>query len=307
MDRQLGFQFDGGLSTTIENKPATRQINTRHALWGDRWPAIAKQECIDKVEATPPDHQSEVKFHLPCSTCELSAQCLNAKGKEVGTLLYDREFLTNPRSSESSLFPRELMAPMLDMDLEFLPAYTRNPVRKQAIYQAWDLAWSEKTGGDYLVCMTAMVDVPTGLSQLLYLERWQRLGFDAQCKLIEAKWRQYKADMVVIESDAAQSIWWQHLAATTNVPVVRHDSSGKKDLAHGVPSMLIRFQNRKWRFPFKQGSWLHDEMENLLTELEAFGWEDGKLQGVGEHDDTVMCLWHLDWIIKGLVYGTENM
>jgi hypothetical protein len=29
----------------------------------------------------------------------------------------------------------------------------------------------------------------------------------------------------------------------------------------------------------------------IRTEMAAFGWKDGKPQGVGEHDDTVMALW----------------
>jgi hypothetical protein len=41
----------------------------------------------------------------------------------------------------------------------------------------------------------------------------------------------------------------------------------------------------------------------LLSELEAFGWVDGKLEGVGEHDDTVMALWHLKWGIDTMVVG----
>jgi hypothetical protein len=292
-------------------KPAPVKVNTRTSLWPERWPAIAKQSCIDEVEAAQPELQSATKYNLPCATCELAAACLNAKHKELGTLLYDREILTRPRSSESSLFPRELMEPMLDPNATLVQAWTKPGDRKGEfqVAQAWDLAWSERIGGDYLVCMTAAVDQVTGQTQLLQLERWQRLSFDEQCLLIEAKWRQYAADVVVIESDAAQAIWAQHMAATTPVPVLKHDAGGKtdqqhgvrggkKNLEHGVPGMLIAFQNRKWTFPHRRGSWCFEEVENLLTELEAFGWSEGKLQGVGEHDDTVMAMWHLWWAVN---------
>jgi phage terminase large subunit-like protein len=284
----------------------TRATNTRSALWASRWPAIALQECIDQVEAAPVEERARVKFDLPCHTCTEASRCLNAKNKELGPLLYDREILTSPRSSESSLFPRELMAPMLNTAGHLVRSYQK-PSREVAVAQAWDLAWSERTGGDYLVCMTAAVDRRTGQRQLLQLERWQRLTFDEQCSLIEAKWRQYGADVVVIESDAAQSIWAQHIAATSPTPVIPHDAGGKRDLAHGVPSLLIQFQNRKWEFPFNQRSWGFEEMENLLSELEAFGMVDGKLEGVGEHDDTVMCLWHLAWGIQTLLLGPPSI
>src|SRR6476661_3692647 len=109
--------------------------------------------------------------------------------------------------------------------------------------------------------MTALVDVVTGKRRLLQLERSQ------------------------------------HLRQKTPVPVVAHSASEKRDLQLGVPGLLIQFQNRKWEFPYKAGSWMFEEMNTLLSELEAFGWSEGKLQGVGEHDDTVMCLWHLSWAI----------
>jgi hypothetical protein len=304
-DRRLGMTwFSGNGQTAVEERPKPK-VNTRNSLWRDRWPAIALDSCIELVEGAPPDQQGTVKANLPCHTCPEKSRCLNAKRKDIGSLMFDREILTRPRASESTFFPRELMEPMLNKASALQMTY-RKPEGLETSYavgQAWDLAWSERTGGDYLVCMTAVVDLARGVSRLLQIERWQKVPFDEQCKLIEHKWRQYGAQFVVIESDAAQTIWAQHVAATTPVPVIRHDSSGKRDLAHGVPSMLIQFQNRKWEFPYTEGSWCQEEVDNLLTELEAFGWVNGKLEGVGEHDDTVMCLWHLNWAIQRLLLG----
>lgn len=301
MSRQLGLIWLDGPG----EQPATRArtVNTRVSLWPERWPAIALQECVDIVEAAPPDRQAEAKYGLPCHSCPEATRCLNAKAKELGTLMYDREELTNPRSSESSLFPRALMEPMLQARLACVQAWHRPPDsrRDYGVAQAWDLAWSERVGGDYLVCMTAMANRVTGQRRLLGIERWQRLTFDEQCKLIEFKWRQYGSDVVVVESDAAQAIWAQHLTTSTAVPVIRHDSSGKRDLSHGVPGLLIELQNRKWDIPYSPGTWGHDEVENWLTELEAFSWSDGKLQGVGEHDDTVMAFWHLAWGVSTML------
>ncbi|AMM44180.1 terminase large subunit [Arthrobacter phage KellEzio] len=284
---------------TNHSKPQgmVKPVNTRHALWPERWPAIALQSCIDTVEAAPPDQQAEVKFNLPCQDCEKSAACLNAKRKELGPLLYDREINTKPRSSESSLFPMELVAPMLWHDESLVPHW-HPPFTLEhhfKVVQAWDLAWSEKIGGDWLVCMTAYIDLRTGQKRLLDLQRWQKISFDDQVKMIEAKWAIYNADLVIIESDAAQAIWSQHMKKNSAVPVKEHSAGGKQDLASGVPGLLIQFENKKWELPYKAGTMRHDEMETFLAELEAFGWVDGKLQGVGEHDDTVMCFYHLNY------------
>jgi hypothetical protein len=282
---------------------AVSGVNTRTALWPDRWPAIALQECIDLVEAAPPEKRAEVKFGLPCAECDQKTRCLNAKRKELGPLLYDREILTRPRSSESSLFPMELFEPMLDGQ-QALVRNWRPPFSWEhhfAVAQGWDLAWSEKIGGDYLVCMTGVIDRRNGQKQMLDIERWQRVSFDDQVKLMAAKWALFGADLVVIESDAAQVIWAKHVGRNTAVPVLPHAAGGKGDFATGVPGLLITLENKKWTFPYARGTYHREEMDNFLAEAEAFGWVDGKLQGVGEHDDTVMAWWHLDWALNRLV------
>jgi hypothetical protein len=279
-------------------------VNTRNALWRSRWPAIALQECVDAVEAAPPELQSQVKFDLPCKVCPENTSCLNAKRKELGSLMYDREILTKPRTSESSLFPRELFQPMLRPDETLVPHWQPPTSREDeyAVVQAWDLAWSEKIGGDWLVCMTAYVHLRSGRRHMLDISRWQRLTFDEQVLMIEKMWARYKAKLVVLEGDAAQMIWRQHVARNTAVPVIQHNAGdGKTDLAVGVPGLLILLENRKWEFPYAPGSYHRDETDTFLTEAEAFGWVDGKLQGVGEHDDTVMTFWHLNWAIDKLV------
>lgn len=245
----------------------------------------------------PPAEQPQVRFALPCQDCPESTRCLTAKRKELGPLLYDREILTSPRTSESSLFPAELIDPCLRRDEE-LVRYWRRPLGEEhrwVVAQAWDLAWSEKIGGDWLVCMTGRLDRETGRRRLLNVERWQRLTFDDQVKLIAEKWMQYEAEVVVIEGDAAQRVWQQHVGRNTAVPVLSHSSGGKRDLAAGIPSLLILLENGKWEFPAKPYGWNAEALEVFLSELESFGWNDGKLQGVGEHDDTVMAWWHLNW------------
>ena len=276
----------------------TPAVNSRVSLWPNRWPAIALQECIDAVEAAPLSERAQVKQALPCKDCPEAQRCLNAKRKELGPLMYDREIQTKPRSSESSLFPRELFEPMLNRDQVLVP-YWHKPFGDEERYrvaQAWDLAWSERIGGDYLVCMTAYADLVTGKRHLLDIERWTRIEFDDQIKLIGAKWVAFSSDLVVIEADASQKIWSKHLQRNTSVPVLPHTAGGKGDLAAGVPGLLIMLENRRWEFPYGPPESYHrGEMENLLNEFEAFGWVDGKLQGVGEHDDTVMAFWHLNW------------
>ena len=303
---RLGMQWISRSATeTLEGEappPVTSGPATVNSLWPERWPAIALQSCIDEVVAAPPELRLQVKNNLPCATCDFATACLNAKRKEIGSLMYDREILTQPRTSESSLFPAELIRPLRNEHLTCVPHY-RKPFsveHEYVVVQAWDVAWSEKTGGDYLVCMTAVTHLKSGRRTLLDVSRWRGKTFDEQMRLIELYWSRYGADLVVIESDAAQQIWSQQIRVNTDVPVMQHAAGdGKQSLATGVPSLLLKLENRKWEFPAAEGH-NSEHMAAFFTELEAFGWQDGKLQGVGEHDDTVMCFWHLNWGIDRL-------
>jgi hypothetical protein len=275
--------------------------NTRNALWPTRWPAIALQECIDLVEAAEPEDRPAVKRNLPCSVCPEKAGCLNAKRKELGPLLYDREILTLPRSQESTLFPFERFAPMLDTSLEMVPMYRKpehNPGR-WIVVSGWDLAWSERVG-DRLVRCTTLYDRNTNKRRLLNLKRYpEGMRYAEQCRQIELDWLAFQDDLVVIESDAAQKIWAQTMESTTSVPVYRHAAGDdKRDLATGVPSILIDLDAQRWQFPYNKHGLGYDEMQNLLAEAEAFGFVDGRLEGVGEHDDAVMAWWHCTWGVR---------
>ena len=289
--------------------PGVEPVNTRTSLWASRWPAIALQECIDQVEAAPPEQQPEVRRNLPCTTCPENTRCLNAKRKEIGPLLFDREIQTSPRASESSLFPRSLMAPMLDPDVACMPHY-RKPFGvedRYTVVSGWDLAWSEKIGGDYLVRVTAVADRRTGHMRLLDVHRERGLRYTQQCQMIEADHYRYSTDLVVLEGDAAQTIWRQTLEESTAVPVISHNVAGsKRDLRVGVPGMLVDFSNRRWTLPHRQGGRGYDVVETLLDEFEAFGWQDDKLEGSGEHDDCVMAFWHAWWGVRLMLGGAGD-
>lgn len=286
-------------------------VNTTTSLWPERWPAIALQECIDKVEAAPPEEQSVVKYELPCDTCPMQSACLNAKRKTMGPLLYDREIQTTPRSSESSMFPRELFEPDMLDDVSFIRHY-RKPYgleHRYAVASAWDLAWSERSGGDWMVKMTGLLDRQTGKRRLIDLLRVQKLSFQQQVESIQAEWAKYDDEIVVIESDAAQMIWSQYIGDTTAVPVMRHEAGGrdggKRNLQTGVPSLIMQLEAHRWEWPNERGTFHNEEFEVFLSEAEAFGWVDGRLEGVGEHDDTVMAWYHLQWAMNMLESSTS--
>lgn len=283
----------------------------RRALWPERWPLIAHhvldtgKTCVETVEEALVEDRDEIKWNLPCKTCEKNTACLVAKRKEAGSLLFDREWMTRPRASESSFFPYELFEPFLLTEQTFVPFYEKPYLQEHrfAIVSAWDPAWSERTGGDWMVKMTGVIDRETGKRRLLDILRVQGLTFQRQTKLIALEHEKYNDDLIVIESDFSQRIWSQYVDAHTNVPVLPHSAKTKKDFELGIPGLVVQLEQGLWEFPDKDGSYHHEEFRTFLVEAEAFGWSGDKLEGVGEHDDTVMAFWHLAWALDMLSTG----
>lgn len=264
------------------------------------------------------------EWELPCASTEAACpdaqRCLIAKRKEVGALMFDRELLTTPRASSSSLFPLERHGPCHNPDTSLVPNF-RSGGERFAVCNGWDIAWSERTGGDWLAKITSAVDRATGKKKMLDVSRWQALTFRQQVGLIRQEHISYNCDLTVIEEAGAQSIWVQEagheeeldfvddrgeelLGELKDIRVVGHGASDKRDFAKGVPGLILDLDAKRWEFPFLEGSYHHDEMLNFIIELEAFGWNEDRLEGVGEHDDTVMAWWHNDW---GLNYLKGNL
>lgn len=285
--------------TDPARKKARRRLDQLDfvSLWPSRWPYIALQVCVDAVIAVPKEERESVRWSLPCAECPEAGNCLTAKERETGTLLFDREQRTRPRASGSTFFPRERMEKILNRESSLVEFYLKpfGIERHLVVGSAWDFAWSERAGGDWLAKVTGLLDRRTGTVRLLDLNRWQRLEFGEQCSLILAEHGRYREDFIVFEEEASQLVWRQHVTKNSAAPVIGHDVDQKKDLVNGIPGLVIDIDNRKWEIPYQAGTWNQDNVEQFLSELENFGWNGDKLEGVGEHDDFVVAWWHLRW------------
>jgi len=74
-------------------------------------------------------------------------------------------------------------------------------------------------------------------------------------------------------------------------------TANKNDLEKGVPSLRPLLENKKWRCP--QGDTNSVEKARIwIGEMNAFSWINGKVQGVGSHDDTVMAAWIAEQAVR---------
>jgi len=255
-------------------------------LWENRYPEIADLKCDEDC-----DH---------CIVFLDGQGCLKQKLREIGSIAYDKEQMCNPRSSVSSLFPSWLMKQNYDPNAVMVHRYSG----VWQVVTGWDIARSEKVGADYLVGFTIGFDPINKIRQVLNITRVQGIGFTRQIDMIAEHYARYQDEYIIIEADMNQDLWVEiGKKKYPDLPVFSHYTRGaKRDLKNGVPSLLVPLENKLYRIP--RG----DDKSIIATDIwtgEAlsFGWENDKLEGVGEHDDTIIAWWKAEIGIKKLIGG----
>ena len=164
------------------------------------------------------------------------------------------------------------------------------------VVTGWDLSISEGQSGDWMVGFTAGVDMSLN-RYVLNIERYRGVPFAhkdprkvTQLSLMKMSYNRFNPAVVVIESNVFQAIYEQVLAATTDIPVTPHSTSGQKaDLIDGIPGFVILYEQQRYRIP--RGDTKSEEMTDIwVTESE--------LGGIGENDDIVMAQYMMEQGVK---------
>jgi hypothetical protein len=127
---------------------------------------------------------------------------------------------------------------------------------------------------------------------VLDIRRKKGLSFGEQLREIQDVARQYKPLKILCENNGFQRIFSDTLVKHTDLPVEGYTTtaSKKNSFEEGVPSLQILFENCKFKIP-RRTSRCREKTDVLINELKCFTWAEGKLQGLGAHDDCVMSLW----------------
>ena len=234
-----------------------------------------------------------------------SKEQLLARKQEVGSIRFSREYLCQAISDESSLFPEKILAQCFDYEFE-MPRYLEPEERKQLrIYTGVDFAMSSTVGADYTVITTLGVDKYQN-RWILDIRRKKGLGLTEQLREIEDVYRQYKPIKILAENNGFQRIFSDELVRNTDIPIEGFTTTaGKKNsLEDGVPALQMLFENKKFVIARKTER-DREKTDVLINELKAFTYVEGKLQGLGSHDDCVMSLWIANQAISSHAFSFD--
>ena len=207
---------------------------------------------------------------------------LMSKRREIGALPFAREFQCVPHDDSASIFPLALTQPCLNKQYTF---ETEGDGESRYLIAA-DFALGTTSSSDFSV-ITVLKDDREG--NISIVDVWRETGkeYDIQIKAIKDRYERFNPVRIVVENNVFQAIFEQILKKE-RLPVVGVTTTrqSKENNAYLLRSLI---EDGKIIFPYGDTK-SREMMDEYLFELSMFSQKNGKLQGIGAHDDTVMSL-----------------
>lgn len=229
------------------------------------------------------------------------------------SIRWSREYLCQPISDEASIFPSWLFdAPGIKQPYPLGLGAVHWRQRNLDVYMGVDLALSSSAAADYFVAFVLGVDAVNGDRYVIDIVRRKGLGYQDQVNTITSLSRKYGCGLVFCESNQFQRIITDMVVRESDVPIKAFYTTGrsskqattirrgmkqsysanKNALDQGIPGLRMLLENGKLKIPWDPST--REVVQEWIGEMQAFGFAEGKLQGVGAHDDTVLALWMAD-------------
>ena len=215
-----------------------------------------------------------------------------AKKEELGTIVFNREYLVVPISDSSTIFPYEyLMRSTIGMEnIGFATSIDDYPIKLQRVHIGVDFAVSGNIGADYTVYSVWGVDSMKNYYLLTYY-RQKGMSHNEQIDKIVQLDRLFRPNKIVCESNGFQSI----LSALArerglkNIETFTTTEGNKKDLYTGLPSLSAMFERGQLKCPYAIGE-TRQAVDLMFGEFSSitFKSDNGKLEAASGHDDVCM-------------------
>jgi hypothetical protein len=252
-----------------------------------------------------------IKDGIPLFPQRFNLQYLQDKLAEIGSIRFGQEIECVPMSDDASLFPMHLFQhERVEMkQLKLGMPYDFWADAGVELYMGVDFALSSGVGADYMVIFVMGVDA-AGVRYWVDIERHKGMPYQQQLSLINKMARKYEVGLAVLEANQAQRIFGDELINQTDLPIKKYNTGVEKhSLSKGIPSLRVLFENYKMRIP--RGDRHSIEMTDIvIEELHNWTYVDGRLENIGEHDDTSMGMLMSNIAVKSgafsASFGTEE-
>lgn len=222
-----------------------------------------------------------------------------------GNIIFSREHLLIPISSDSTIFPYHILERSFVgmQEYELAENITSFNKKFKRVVLGCDFAISSSIGADYSVFTTLGVDE---YDNYWLLNQWRKKGasYNEQIAVIKRLKANFNHDVIMAEDNAFQQVMIQ-ICKDNGVDVIGHTTGiNKYDLKTGIIGLAVLFEQGKIRFP-RGDIYSRDVTDMICLEASGITWTDkNKLENVKDHDDTVMSLWIA---VKGANYVHSSL
>ena len=214
------------------------------------------------------------------------------KKEELGTIVFNREYLVVPISDTSTIFPYEyLMRSIIGMEtIRFASSIDDFPFKLTRVHIGVDFAVSGNIGADYTVYSVWGKDAMDNY-YLLYYYRKRGMSHNEQVDKIVQLDRLFHPNKIRCEANGFQSIL-SGLAkerGLKNIEPFTTTEGNKKDLYTGLPSLSAMFERGQIKCPYAMGE-TRQAVDLMFGEFSSitFRSDNGKLEAASGHDDICM-------------------
>lgn len=211
--------------------------------------------------------------------------------REIGEINFEQEFMLNPVSSQTGLFPYEVIARNLDNSAKFLEF--AQPNRRYVV--GMDIAYSKAVKGDYSVITVLELD-PERNKVLCYMDRFKGKPPKEQKEVLKDVIGRFHPYRVIIDQKGVGEGFLRDLQEEiTNTQIEGKSYNQPEEKNDLLKSLRNEFENDRITLPHStEHPFTYQRVEVLKKELEETGWviknNKAKIEGLGQHDDTVMSL-----------------
>jgi len=219
-------------------------------------------------------------------------ETLLRKRKDLGSIIFSREILVRPISSETSIFPYHIIKRAYDgMDkFTLVPNRYSFPKQFNKVVVGTDFAISSETGADAVAFVTLGIDMNTYWVINIYVGKG--ISYDNQMAILKNLNFNFQPDFIMIETNAMQKIFYQ-MAVDAGLPALKHQTgTDKYSLTEGLPALGVVFEQGRIKLPRGDQKSI-DLTDALAVELNSYVFDDtkDKITSVIGHGDISMALW----------------
>jgi len=212
--------------------------------------------------------------------------------ESVGSIVFSREYLVVPMTSDASIFPREFLerATIGMENVRYVNTISEYPFKLNRVVLSCDFAIAGKAGSDYSCFMVWGKDSDENF-YLLHVWRKQTSSYTEQVNQIVSINQRFKPSKIICESNGFQQIMLDLVKnrGVKNVESFVTTSKVKKNSYDGVPSLSALFERYQIKMPYAEGE-TRNLTEAIFGEFSSIGFieDKGTLESTGTNDDSVM-------------------